>query len=129
MARRRAVALSSRRGSAVPRSNRWFSSDADELCRRWIGFAPERDHLRWRRPMRWCTEILPDCPSRKSALLLTLAGADSEVPKPVDSSTALGYAAATLLHSADEEVTKMGKGKRVAIYVRVSTDGQSVENQ
>ena len=23
----------------------------------------------------------------------------------------------------------MGKGKRVAIYVRVSTDGQSVENQ
>jgi DNA invertase Pin-like site-specific DNA recombinase len=26
-------------------------------------------------------------------------------------------------------MTKMGKGKRVAIYVRVSTDGQSVENQ
>jgi len=70
-----------------------------------------------------CTEKVSKTPLSNSAKTLPVASALNGVPNPFDFGTE-----PSLWFSLTEENT-MGKGKRVAIYVRVSTDGQTTVNQ
>jgi len=85
------------------------------------------DHARSRisRASRYA-EIPPEIAIAKAAQILASNDADLSMPKTIDYRIALWEIADNALAQGR---SKMGKGKRVAIYLRVSTDGQSVENQ